>query len=281
MRKLFAFFRRFRIFLFFAGLQIASLYVYFSSLNFPRSQYFTTASSFGGKLWTFQNYITRYAHLDETNSKLLQKLKVLREKLPESYIQVGRGLVKINDTLHRQQFEYIPATVINGTFDKQNNYLTINIGSNQGLKKEMGVFSEDGIVGIVQVVSEHYALVKTILSKNINADVMIQKSGAIGLLKWETKNDKTANISGVSNDIGIKKWSKVVTRGGAGIFPRGIPVGQVLRVSPIEGKPLWNIEIKLGVNFRAIQKVYVIKNLLLEEQKKIESKIPPETPVDE
>ncbi|MBU2019639.1 MAG: rod shape-determining protein MreC [Bacteroidetes bacterium] len=281
MRKLFAFFRRFRIFLFFAMLQFTALYFYFTSLNFPRSQYYTTASQVGGSLWSFQNHITRYINLNETNSGLLRQNKALRERLPESFIRLEDRLAKINDTLYEQQYEYIPATVVNSTFDKQNNYITLNVGWNQGLKRGMGVFSDEGIVGIVQSTSEHYSLVKSVLAKNVNADVMIEKSGAIGLLKWETKNDKTANVSGVSNDIAIKKGSKVLTRGGGGIFPRGLPVGRVLKVSPIEGKSTWNVEIKLAVNFRAIQKVYVIKNLLLKEQQDLEEKIPVEKPQDE
>ena len=213
MRKLFAFFRRFRIFLFFALLQSIALYFYFSSLSFPRSQYFTTASAVGGSMWKMQNSITRYINLNETNSRLLRKNKSLREQLPQSFIRLENKLAKIDDTLFRQQYEYIPATVINSTHDKQNNFLTLNIGRNHGLKRQMGVFSDDGIVGIVQSVSEHFALVKSILAKNINADVMIEKSGAIGLLKWETKNDKLANISGISNDISVKKGQRIITRG--------------------------------------------------------------------
>jgi rod shape-determining protein MreC len=262
-------------------LQFIALYFYFTSLSFPRSQYYTTASKVGGSLWSFQNHITRYVNLNETNSGLLRKNKELRERLPESFIRLENKLAKINDTLYEQQYEYIPATVINSTYDKQNNYLTLNIGWKQGMKRGMGVFSDDGIVGVVQSASKHYALVKSVLAKNVNADVMIDKSGAIGLLKWETKNDKTANISGISNDISVKKGSKVITRGGGGIFPKGLPVGKVLNVSSIEGKSTWNVEIKLAVNFRATQKVYVIKNLLLKEQQELENRIPAEKPEDD
>lgn len=279
MRKLFAFFRRFRIFLFFAGLQFLALSTYFSSLSFPKSQYLSSANQIGGTLWSVQNYFTRYFHLDETNSKLLEKNKALHEKMPESFIRLDEHLFSINDTVYEQQYSYITATVINSTYDKRNNYLTLNIGRDQGVEREMGVFSEDGVVGIVQSVSEHFCLVKSVLSKNINIDVMVQNGGAFGLLKWETQNVRTANISGISNDIGLKRWSKVVTRGGGGIFPRGIPVGKIKKVSLIEGKPLWDVEIKLGVNFKAIQKVYVVKNLLKKEQQELEAKAvqPPET----
>lgn len=272
MRKLFAFFRRFRIFLFFAGLQFVALSTYFSSLSFPKSQYLSSANQIGGTLWGVQNYFTRYFHLDETNSKLLRKNRELHDKMPETFIRMGENLVRINDTLYEQQYSYLTATVIHSTYDKRNNYLTLNIGRNQGVEREMGVFSEEGVVGIVQSVSEHFCLVKSVLSKNINIDVMVQTGGAFGLLKWETQNVRTANISGISNDISLKKWSNVVTRGGGGIFPRGIPVGKIKKVGQIEGKPLWDVELKLGVNFKAVQKVYVVKNLLKKEQLELEAR---------
>ena len=83
---------------------------------------------------------------------------------------------------------------------------------------------------------------------------------------------------GVSNDTDVKKWSRVVTRGGGGIFPRGISVGKVERTDVVEGKPLWDVTIKYSENYRQLQRVYVIKNLLQEEQEEIEALIPIEKP---
>jgi rod shape-determining protein MreC len=276
MRKLFAFFRRFQIFLFFVALQFLALSTYFTYLTIPRSQYLSTANNVNGALWGVQNFFIKYIRLDETNSKLLSANKRLREKLPENYIRLENGLIKIEDTLYHQQYAYTPATVINSTYDKRNNFMTLNIGSLQKVKRGMGVISDEGLVGVVFSVSEHFSLVKSVLSKNINIPVMLEKSGAFGFLKWETQHERYANISGISNDIPVKKWEKVVTRGGEGMFPSGIIVGRISSVKPIEGKPLWEVTLKLGVNFKAAQKVYVVKNILKEEQDKLETKTPKE-----
>ena len=79
---------------------------------------------------------------------------------------------------------------------------------------------------------------------------------------------------GVSNDTKVLKWSTVVTRGGGGIFPRGLNVGEVERTKVVEGKPLWDITILYSEDYTAIQRVYIIKNLLKEEQYKLENLIP-------
>ena len=274
MRNLIAFFRRFRVFLVFVLLQVFSLSVYFTFLNFPRSQYLTSASKVSGLILTVQNDITKHFNLSLNSDKLQKENIRLRNRLPQSFQRMQNGWAKINDTLFHQQYEYIPASVINSTSTKRNNYFTLNIGSDQGVVRGMGVFSDKGIVGIVHTSSTHFAVVKTVLTENINIDVMIEPIGLFGLMKWDGRDPRRGSITGISNDLKIKRWSKVVTRGGSGIFPRGLNVGKVEKLNPVEGKPLWDVVIRFSEDYRTIQRVYVIKNLFQEEQNKLELLIP-------
>jgi rod shape-determining protein MreC len=255
-------------------LQVFALSNYFTSLNFPRSQYLTTASAIAGSFLEMEYEFTKHWNLDVNNQKLQKENILLRKRIPGSFKQLEYGLVKIDDTLYKQQYEYIPAVVINSTFDKRNNYFTLSSGSLQGIKRGMGVFSDKGIIGVVHNTSKNYSVVKSALTENINIDVMIQPSGAFGLLKWNGRNARIGSIDGISNDIKVKKWSKVVTRGGSGIFPRGIMVGRIYKLGPVEGKPLWDVSIVYSEDYRRIQNVYVVKNLLQEEQNLIEKTIP-------
>ena len=274
MRNFLAFFRRFRVFLFFAFLQIVALSTYIRYLSFPKSQYLTTASVFSGKILEVENDVTKHFNLSKNNSSLQFENIKLRAKIPQNLYQVDRNLFKIDDTIYEQQFEYIPASVINSSVTRRNNYFTINAGSLQGIKREMGVFSSKGIVGIIHNVSEHYSVVKTVLTKDINIDVTIEPIGVFGFLKWDGQNPKKGSITGISNDLRIKRWSRVVTKGGSGIFPKGMPVGKVYQTKPVEGEPLWDVVIKFSEDYRTLQRVYVIRNLLLDEQKKLENQIP-------
>jgi rod shape-determining protein MreC len=271
MRKLFDFFRRFQIFLLFAALQFVALSTYFTYSTFPNSQYLTTANKVGGTMWKAQYDITKYINFGKSNRDLSMANKQLREKLPESFHRLQYGTVKINDTLYKTQYSYTQAIVINSTYDKANNYLTLNIGSRQGIKRGMGVISDQGVVGVLFKVSTNYSLVKSVLSTNPNIDVMIVEDGSFGLLKWTVRNARLANLSGISNDQPVKKWGEVITRGGGGVFPRGISVGKVYKVLPIEGRAQWDVQILLSTNFKKIQNVYVIKNILKNEQSQLES----------
>lgn len=281
MRNLIAFLKRFQIFLVFVLLQVVALSAYVRYSEFARIQVFSSANRINGSLFTMRNSVTKHFNLEKSNLILEKENALLREKLKQSNYQVQRQTIQIDDTTYKKQYTYVAATVVNNTFDKRNNYMTIDIGEQQGIKKGMGVISSKGLVGIVHIVGDSYAVVKTILSKNINVDVSLVNEGAFGLLKWDGINAKICQVSGISNDIVIKKFTKVITRGGSGMFPKGIPVGIITKRKSIEGKPLWDLQVRIAEDFRTIQHVYVVKNAFLDKQKSVESKIEPDKEEDD
>lgn len=274
MRNLIAFLRRFQIFLVFVILQIAALYFYITFFSFPRSQYLSASSQFAGTIWSIRNDITKQFSLGKTVTDLQRKNRILRERLPMSFIQLERAEFKINDTLFGQQYEYIEGDVVQSNVTRRNNYFTINVGRKQGIKKNMGVFSDNGVVGVIHSVSEHYSIVKSLLTSNANVDVEIIPSGLNGLVKWDGVDPRRGSVAGISNDLKIKKWSVIQTRGGAGIFPRGIPVGKVEKLKSVEGQAFWDVSFVFAEDFRSVQKIYVVKNILRNEQLKLEETIP-------
>jgi rod shape-determining protein MreC len=204
MRNLIAFYLRFRLFLVFAILQAIALYTYFTYSDFPRLQMLTTAGTVNAKVLEVRNDVTKHFNLAQTNRQMMWENKRLREKLTQSLYQENQGVVTVDDSVFHQQYSYIPADVINNTYDKRNNYMTINIGRNHGIKKGWGVCSSKGVVGTVEIVGEHYSVVRTILTANSNLDVTLEKGGAFGLLKWDGLSPRIISISGISNDIPIK-----------------------------------------------------------------------------
>ena len=262
MHNLLAFFRRFRIFLLFVLLQVFALSTYFTYLSFPRSQYLTSASIVSSSILEVRNSITKYWSLGENNKALQEENIRLREKIKGSFIRLENPLVRIKDTLFRQQYEYISSLVINSSTNKRNNFFTLNVGGLQGVKRGMGVFSDKGVVGVIHSTSRHYAVVKSVLTEHINIDVIVESTGAFGLLKWDGRNSKFGTITGISNDMKLKKGTRVVTRGGSTIFPKGLMVGYIEKLTPIEGKPLWDVTIRFSEDYRSIQNVYVIKKFL-------------------
>ena len=285
MRNFLAFIRRFRVLLFFALLQGIALTVYFTFSTFPRTQYLTTASSISGTVMDWRNDITKHFELSNSNKKLQKEIKELREQLLENKVAlsapVGKDSVVLTEEDFIQRFEYIPGTVISKSYSRRNNYFTLDVGREHGVKRGMGVISDKGIVGVVHNTSDHFSVVKSCLTKDINTDIMIQESGEPGFLEWDGIDPRRGSMTGVSNDRSIKKWSKIVTGGKSGIFPKGIPVGKVEKTKPVEGQPVWDVTVLFAENYRTVQYVSVVKNSLKTEQDELEALIPDDPIEDE
>ena len=270
MRKLIAFFQRFRVFLVFLILQFISLGLFFSWLSYPRTKFFNTSSTIVAQILDLEHALTKFFTLHEANEKLQKEIIELKEKQPKSFLSIDPKTKLINDTILKQAFRYIPATVINSSFSSKNNFFTIDAGRLKGIKEKMGVVSTDGIVGIVYDLSDHYAVVKSILTENINISAYIENNDAFGILKYNENDPRFLTLTGIPNDILIEEGRIVKSRGSSGHFPKGLMIGTVDQVTSIEGKTFWDIRVKIAQDMRRIQYVYVINNLMGDELEMIQ-----------
>jgi rod shape-determining protein MreC len=242
-------------------------------MTFPRTKFFNTSNRIAGSLLSVEREVTKYVYLDEANRELMNENADLSRKIPKNYISVDPKISIIRDTIHTLSFERIPATVINSSYAHKNNYFTIKAGSEKGVKKKMGVISPDGVVGIVYDVSNHYAVVKSILTTSINISAYVEGSNAHGLIKYLENDPRRVSLTGVSNDIKISKGSRVFARGSGGYFPHGMELGIVENLQPIEGKPMWDITVRLKQDMRKLRYVYVIKNIFQEELNQLQNNV--------
>ena len=211
--------------------------------------------------------------MDRENRKLLEENAELSKKELINYIPVDPKTTIINDTIRELTIEKIPATVINSSYTHKNNYFTINAGRLKGVERKMGVVSGDGVVGIVHDVSDHYAVVKSVLTTSINVSAYVEGSNAHGLIKYIENDPRRVTLTGVSNDIMVKKHVKVFARGSGGYFPHGSLIGKVEKLTPIEGEPRWDITVRLAQDMRQLHYVYVIKNFLKLELEELENNV--------
>ena len=272
MRKLFKFLKKFRDFLIFIVLQIFVLGLFFNSKNYHKATLFNHSSELIGWFVEKKHNITKHFYLSEANQKLAEENANLWSLMPQSFYQLQNRIYYVNDTLYKQQYTYVPAEVINSSVGKRNNYFTINVGAESGIKEQMGVMSKDGIIGFIIDVSDHLATVKTLLSDNMNIPVKLKKNNEHWILKWDGIDNGIAQVNGVNRDIDIAKGDTIVTRAGKGMFPANLPVGIVDELISQDGKQTWDVNIRLSVNFSSVYNVYVIKNFFQDEQTELEKR---------
>ena len=273
MRRLLQFLKKFRDFIIFLLLQLFVLGLFFNSKNYHKAQMVNTSSGLVGWFIEKKHNITKHFNLSEANDSLSKENANLRALLPESYYQLQDRVYYVNDTLYEQQYEYIPAQVINSSDNKRDNYFTINKGNKSGVVEGMGVISKDGMVGFVVDASNHYSIVKTVLSEDINISVKLRRNNEHWLLKWDGTDDEIVQLNGVTHDIDIEVGDTIVTRGNKGIFPENQVVGRVDEIFLEDGKSTMNVNLKLAVNYSSVYHVYVVRNLLKTEQLELEGEL--------
>ena len=80
----------------------------------------------------------------------------------------------------------------------------------------------------------------------------------------------------IPTHVNIKRGARVLTSGYSTIFPKGIPVGKIVRYEVLPGDDTYTIKVKFSEDYGRVVHVYVVKNLLKEEQTALESKTLPE-----
>jgi len=132
----------------------------------------------------------------------------------------------------------------------------INKGSKAGLGLDMPVVDASGVVGKIVSFSSNYAKVLLIIDQNSAVDCLVQRSRDRGMIMGLSAETCKLNYVVKSSEVALK--DRVVTSGLGGIFPKGLPVGEVLNVADISGKLFKDIEIRPAVDFSKLEEVLVI-----------------------
>ncbi len=170
-----------------------------------------------------------------------------------------------------KKYELISCKIINNSIIKSKNYITINKGSIHGIKPNMGVISQNGIVGKIKYVSKKFSTVVSILNRKMNTSIKLNNSKILGTLKWKGIDPNKAQILYIPKYANLAIGEKVVTSGFNAIFPENISIGKIIDFKKKENKLFYKITISLDNNFASLENIYVIKNNYKDEIKKIES----------
>ncbi|MDB9732916.1 rod shape-determining protein MreC [Polaribacter sp.] len=270
MQQLIYFFQKFKYFLFFLLLQFTALTLIFNNLNFQNSKYINSANELTGGLYNKVSNISDYLSLKATNTQLTEENTLLRNFLNQKKNTSFTVDSIVIDTLkHHQKYTYTSAKVINNSYSKAFNFLTINKGTANGLDKEMAVVNGKGIIGFTDNLSPNYGRIQSILNKNTKVNARL-KNGYFGTLQWNGLDYNTVQLIDIPRQAPVKIGDTIETGGMSAIFPEGILIGTVIEIN--KDNAVDNvINVKLFNDMAVIGPVYIIKNLQKVEIKRLET----------
>lgn len=274
MRNLLEFLAKYNHWFVFLILEVVSMVLLFQYNSYQGSAWFSSANAVTGKLYEWDANVETFFSLTKVNQELTQRNAYLEQevqKLSDSLVSV----TKDSSIYHRDQFallrnyRLIPAKVVANSVDKPGNLMTIDKGSADGIHKDMGVISGTGVVGIVYLVAEHYAIVIPVLNTKSNISCMIQSRGYFGYLRWKGGVSDLAYLEEVPRHAHFKLGDYVVTSGYSAVFPPGVRVGRILHVFNSADGLSYRVQLRLSTDFARLRDVCVIDDTAMKERLEI------------
>lgn len=276
MHELFAFFSRNSKWFVFALYVVLSIMLLAGGDPYHRHIYLTSANSVSASVYDFSNNATGYfnlrernADLNRRNAELQGEVLALRRMLQLEAEKNATDTMVLDSAM--RQFRFIVANVINNSVARPFNYITLNKGSNDGVRPEMGVIDASGVVGIVSVVGPRSSRVISLLNPNFRLSCKLKGADHFGSLVWDGRDPEVALLEELPRHTVYSPGDTVVTSGYSAVFPPGLPVGIVLDDDYNDHENFFTLKVRLLSDFAALNNVQVVVSDLSAEAKSLEA----------
>lgn len=269
MQQILFFLIRNKNFLLFAVLFSISVALTVQSHSYHKNKFVNSSNSLTGGIYSIKNNITGYFNLKKENNLLVEENARLRENL-ETFKSLALNHSIDTSSLY-YKYRFVSAKVINNSFSKTKNKLTLNKGTKDSLQLDMGVITSKGIVGILDNVSNKYATAQSILNTNSQINAKLKKAKHFGSLVWNTDDPNMVQLIDIPRLAPVNIGDTIVTGGKSTIFPEGILIGSVADFELTEDENSLILNINLFNDMTNLEHVYIIENIDVTEIKQLET----------
>lgn len=274
MGELVDFFVRSRNFILFVLLEVLCFYFIINTSNYWGVTYFNTSNQYAAEVLKWTNTANEYARLRQVNTDLALENQRLNAKLTQLLQSKPAAPAEYQaDTAFADRFKFTVAKVVNNTTQFANNYITIDKGTDDGLRPGMGVISPTGVVGSIRVCNRHFSVITSILHSGFLVSSALTKAEEIGTARWDGVDPHLIKLNDISLTKPVSKGDSVVTSERNSTFPPGILVGRVRTVGVQPNQVFHDITLDLATNFSSLSFVYVVENRLQTEQEQAEKQV--------
>lgn len=274
MHNLLDFLSRHNHWLVFIALEVVSVVLLFRYNSYQGSVWFSSANAVAGTIYSASSSVAQYFSLTDVNRQLTERNLQLEQQADElaelALKHTGDSLLvaKVRQQTS-SQVQVIAAKVVSNSLDKLNNFITIDKGEADGVRKDMGVVCGTGVVGIVYLTSAHYSVVIPLLSSQSNVSCMIRTRGYFGYMHWNGGPADLAYMDDIPRHARFNLGDQVVTSGYSSVFPQGIMIGKILHVYNSENGMSYRAQVKLSTDFGRLRDVCVISGPMAQERQAV------------
>ncbi len=256
-------------------LEALALLLVFNCNDYHRASYLSSANVVTGTIYRLTSSVGRYFGLASANEVLVKKnmaLTVENDHLRELLAAIPDSLRPDTATV-KSSLHYRCAHAVGVSTNKSRNMITLDEGSESGIRQDMAVVNAQGVVGLVSAVSGNFALVLPVINTSSHLSVKVKGSNHRGQLIWDGASPRSALVTDIPEHATVEIGDTVVTSGASAFFPEGITVGFVEALEPDRNGGFYNIGVQLAVDFNALYDVQVIDDDLAAQRLSLENSV--------
>ncbi len=274
MQNLLEFFQKYHHWFLFVLLEVISLVLLFQYNSYQGSAWLSSANAISGKVNEGRAEVESFFSLKKMNENLTlrnfymeRQLNQLRRLYGEATEDTAGLWAKEMHFL--KQYRLVPAKVITNELNKMNNLLTIDCGAKDGVDVGMGVACGQGVVGVVYLVSDHYAVVMPVLNTASRISCAIRGHNYFGVLRWDGKDAGVAYLEDIPRHARFNRGDWVETNGYSSIFPPGVLVGKIETVYNSADGLSYRVKVRLSTDFGCLRDVVVVNDPTIAERTRL------------
>lgn len=245
---------------------------------YQHSIYFGQALGAHRQLDAWKSDIKSYFNLKNVNQQLIAENTLLKQQLNWNLTfnsPKRDSAYRDTNTGNFVKYEYIQARVIRNSVQEQNNFIILDRGFKDGIKRHMSVVSPMGIVGVVVESAEHYSLVMSVLNSKFEiTPYFCDLKTSQGVISWNGEDPTLVDLEEVNRFVKVKNGMKLFTSNYSLLFPAGIPIGTIVSSNSNLKSNFHRIKVKLATDFGQLDVVSVVKNTHQKELDVLNQAIP-------
>ncbi|MBN2010317.1 rod shape-determining protein MreC [candidate division KSB1 bacterium] len=211
-----------------------------------------------GVFHSLNNSLSRHAHVEKTNQFLREqntRLALENSRMRAAVLENER-LRKLIDFKTDYPSKLIAARIIGGSTTGVINYILLESGENDGIRRDMPIVLPDGLVGKIIRVSPTHSMGHMLFDQNFRVSAKVQRSSIKGIISWQ--GGQTCILNEVPNRSDVKPGDRVVTSGYSQIFPEGIYIGTVEKAENTKRSLSMIITVRPEIDFDRLEEVLII-----------------------
>jgi rod shape-determining protein MreC len=186
----------------------------------------------------------------------LDRLKVRNAELEGRALEADRLAVLLNFRNAHSEAPMLAARVIGASPDSGSLVVNIDRGSRDGIRRDMGVITPDGVVGKILAVYPDISQVLLLGDKESGVGALLADTRTQGPVKGT--GEPQLSLDYISNDEKVSPGEAVLTSGQDRIFPKDLPVGTVVDATPDRKTPFMRIRVKPAAHLDRLEEVLVL-----------------------